>query len=105
MVCSPQPVRYYVRRALQCVTVFETPMVRDRYTEFRTLPAVGFHEEIEGGPGFGLRFRLPDIMQVALGFGLHRFGHGVENVSGLVNPTALFPGAAEDFAQRRPEPP
>ncbi len=38
MVCSPQPVRYYVRRALQCVTVFETPMVRDRYTEFRTLP-------------------------------------------------------------------
>ncbi len=38
MVCSPQPVRYYVRRALQCVTVFETPMDRDTYTEFRTLP-------------------------------------------------------------------
>ncbi len=67
--------------------------------------AVGFHEEIEGGPGFGLRFRLPDIMQVALGFGLHRFGHGIENVSGLVNPAPLLPGAAEDFAQRRPEPP
>ncbi len=25
MVCGPQPVRYHVRRALQCVTISETP--------------------------------------------------------------------------------
>ena len=44
MVCGQKPVRYYVRGALQCVTVFETPMDRDRYTEFRTLPPFKAYE-------------------------------------------------------------
>ena len=38
MVCSKKPVRYYVRGALQRVTVAETRMGRARYTEFMTLP-------------------------------------------------------------------
>ena len=38
MVCCTQPVRYHVRRALQCVTVSETRMGQLRYTKFRTLP-------------------------------------------------------------------
>ena len=52
--------------------------------------AVGFDEEIEGCVGFGFRFRLPDIVQMALGFGLHRLGHRVQHVAGLVEPAPLL---------------
>ena len=38
MVCRSKPVRYHVRRTLQCVTISETRMGQRRYTKFRTLP-------------------------------------------------------------------
>lgn len=47
MVCSQKPVRYYVRGALQRVTVSETRMGHVRYTEFMTLPSTVLTEAEE----------------------------------------------------------
>ena len=64
---------------------------------------VGLNEEFEGGIGFGLRFSLPDVMQMALGFGLDRLRHGIEHIAGSVEPAALFRRRAKDLAQGCPE--
>src|SRR5690606_13220192 len=50
MVCGPEPIRYHVRRTLQCVTVSETRMGRPRYTEFMTLPQVRLLRDPAGDP-------------------------------------------------------
>ncbi len=66
MVCSPQPVRYYVRRALQCVTVFETPMDRDTYTEFRTLPVENFFCDLKQFRRIATRYDKTDTSYAAM---------------------------------------
>ena len=52
--------------------------------------AVDFNEETEGGIRCGLRFSLPNIMKMTLGFGLHRLWHRVQHVAGLVEPAPLL---------------
>ena len=49
------------------------------------------------GAGLGLGFRLPDIVQMALCFGLHGLRHCVQHVSGFVDPAALLAGIAKRF--------
>ncbi len=56
----------------QNVSVFG--QFRDGFLVFH---AVSFDEDIEGSICFGLRLGLPYVMQVAPGFGLHGFGHGI----------------------------
>jgi len=68
------------------------------------LRAVGFGEEIEGSVGGSLGFGHPYVFQVRLGFRLHRFRHGVQNIRRLVDPAALNAGLAVNLMQRRPEP-
>jgi len=73
----------------------------DRLVPFH---AVGLFEEIEGGVGLGAGLSLPDVVQMALGFGLDGFGQRIEHVHGLVNPAALLLRRGKHLAQRRPEP-
>jgi hypothetical protein len=50
--------------------------------------AVGLNEKIECGVCVWLGFRLPNVMQVAFGFGLNGFGHGIQDIGGFMHPTA-----------------
>lgn len=59
--------------------------------------AVGFNEKIKGGVGLGLGFRLPDVVQMALGFDLHGFRHRVQDIAGFMKPTPLLCGLCEHF--------
>ena len=68
------------------------------------LGAVGVDEVVEGGLGRIASPGHPDRVQVLLGLGLHVLRQLVEDVGGLVDPAALFPGGAVDLAQRLPEP-
>ena len=60
--------------------------------------AVGCDEEVEGGFGVGPSLGHPDVVQMALGFGLQGFGHLVEHVGGLVDPATLHPGLSVNLA-------
>src|SRR6056297_251576 len=72
-------------------------------TSLRVLGFVLLHEFIECLLCVGLRRRLPDFVEVALGFRLNTPGHVVENVRRLVNPAALLACLGEYLAKRRPE--
>jgi len=88
-----------VVKGQQCVPVLD--QLGDSLVPFH---AVGLFEEIEGGVGLGAGLGLPDVVQMALGFGLDGFGQRIEHVHGLVNPAPLFPGRGKHLPQRRPEP-
>ena len=64
--------------------------------------AVSFGEAIEGGIGLGLR--QPDVLQIRLGFRLHRSGHRVQDVGGFMHPAVRHPGRAVNRVQRGPKP-
>src|SRR6188472_4752392 len=68
------------------------------------LGAVGVDEMVEGGRGRLPGLGHPDAVQVLLGLGLHALGQLVQNVGGLVDPTALLARGPIDLAQRLPEP-
>lgn len=65
---------------------------------------VGLDEEIEGGFCVRPSLGLPIVVQMTLGFGLHRFWHGLEDIAGFMHPAALLAGGAKDLAQCGPEP-
>ena len=50
----------------------------------------------------GMRDRA-DVLQVRLGFRLHRFRHGVQDIRRFVHPAALHPGLAVNLLQGGPE--
>ena len=45
------------------------------------------------------RLCLPNVVQMALCFGLNRFWHRVQHIAGFVEPTALFLRGAINLAQ------
>ena len=71
---------------------------------FVVFHAIGCDEDVKGRVGIHAGFGLPNIMQMTFGFGLHRLRHRVQNMTGLVEPTALFFRGPKDLAQRMPEP-
>lgn len=64
---------------------------------FVVFDAVGCDEEVKGGLGIHVGFCLPDVMQVAFGFGLDRLRHRVQHITGFVEPATLFFGGTKDF--------
>ena len=54
--------------------------------------------------GLGLPYVVPYVVQVAFGLVRHGFGHRVQHIAGFMEPAALFPGCADNLAQRIPEP-
>ena len=66
--------------------------------------AVGCDKEIEGNLCVRACFSLPDVVQMAFGFGLDRLRHRVEHIAGFVEPATLFFRGTKDLAQRMPEP-
>lgn len=77
----------------QSITVFE--QLGNRLFIFH---AVVFDEEVEGGVGIGLGFRLLYVVEVALGFGLDRLWHRVQDIASFVEPAPLFARRPKDLA-------
>ena len=81
------------------ITVFCQPS--NGLVEFH---AVGGHEIIKSCVSIHACLCVPNVVQMALCFGLNRFWHRVQHIAGLVEPTALFFRGAINLAQCNPKP-
>ena len=66
--------------------------------------AVGGHETIKSCVSIHACLCVPNVVQMALCFGLNRFWHRVQHIAGFVEPTALFFRGAINLAQCNPKP-
>ena len=99
-IISPQKLRGYVLiEGEKNVAVLGQAFARGG-----VLHLVLLNEFIERFLGIGLRFGLPDLMQIRLGFRLNALGHLVEHVGRLVDPATLFTSFRKDLTKCRPEP-
>ena len=70
----------------ECVPVFDQLLGR-----FFIFDAIGFNEQVKSFFGVLSGVGLPDIMEFFLGFGVHRFRHGVQHIAGFYGPNSVGP--------------
>src|SRR6187402_2782317 len=79
------------------------PVLRETSDRLVVLGAVFVGEHVDRDLGRRAGRRAVNLTKVCLHVDLDRDGDLVQHVSGLVNPTALVPGARKDFLDRLPE--
>jgi len=63
----------------------------------------GFDEEVEHDVRLSFCFGLPDVVQMTLGLGLHRFRHRVQHIHGLMDPAQKNGRSPNHPAQLKPD--
>src|SRR5579863_8817069 len=79
------------------------PILRQANNRLVVLGAVFFGEHVDRRLGCRAGRRTVNLTKVCLHVDLDREGNLVQHVGGLVNPTALVPGARKDLLDRLPE--